>query len=124
MISEKELFDKWHSEGFKAGKKEKVIVIDKESLKDTFKRFGAFDTAYDLVNEEFYKWEDLDYFWDKYGDRMLADLIDFLGIEDDNPGAMRAYFIELKNQFWSGYLKGRGINIYKIAEEVIEEEYY
>ena len=125
MISEKELLNKWFREGFKAGKTEKEMVINRESLKDTFKRFGGFDDAYDLVGEEINGWEELNYYWNKYGNRMIDDAENYFGGEYDiDSDEVHNLYIDLEAKFWDGYIEGRkavGVDIYEIAEEIIEE---
>jgi hypothetical protein len=126
-MSERKLFNKWFGEGFKAGRTEKEMVIDKESLKDTFERFGGFDNVYDLVDEEINGWMELDYYWDKYGNEMLEDARNYLSGEyDKDSDEVFIFYTELVNEFWDGYIKGRkiiGVDIYKIAEEIIEKGY-
>jgi len=124
MMSKRKLLNKWFEEGFKAGKTEKEMVIDRESLKDTFKRFGGFDDAYDLVGEEINGWEELNYYWDKYGNKMIDDAENYFGDNINSSDEVYNFYMDLEAKFWDGYIEGRkaiGVDIYKIAEEIIEE---
>lgn len=115
------LYEKWLDRGVDAGQHEGWLNME-ETLPETLQRYPKLcNTADDLIKLDQEEWEQTDHFNILYGNRMMKDA---KLVAEDMEDAFDIYQ-DLKDKFWEGYIYGRkqsGIDIYKIAEDLIKQK--
>jgi uncharacterized membrane protein (UPF0127 family) len=109
-----ELAQKWYQKGLEAGRTE--VWMDLETtVKMVAEEHPEIKDAHELVWTDIEGWEQTDRFNLLYGSKMWDDAQGDVGL-----------YLDLKSEFWEGYLAGRkeiGRDIYEIAKKAIKLGY-
>ncbi len=100
----------WFDRGVQAGRTDGWMDVE-NTLQETARTHPGLKDARELVWTDIDLWEETDHFNILYGSKMWQDA---RGDTD--------LYLDLKSQFWEGYLSGRkqmGRDIYRIAEELV-----
>lgn len=124
-MADKELLERAFDLGKKAGRTDGWMFPDlkgvKESLEETYDRRKIFGGgSEELVRLWQEEWEETDHWKVLYGDK-LEEMVE--DIED--PDEQAEVMMDLIDAFWDGVLSGlesRGIDVYRIVEEITKEE--
>ena len=101
----------WYDKGVEAGKKEGWMNVEDTLLETLEAHRSLIKDATDLVWTDIDLWEETDHFNILYGSKMRQDT-----------GGDIDLYLDLKSEFWEGYLAGRkqlGIDIYQKAKELV-----
>lgn len=113
---QRKLIQKWYQRGLEAGKTEGWMTLE-ETL-DEARQIAPIHDYHDLVQTAIELWEETDHFSILYGSKMMDDAKEATKSTED----MIDLYLELRDQFWEGYLQGRkekGIDIYHKAKGIL-----
>jgi len=106
-----ELAQKWYEKGVEAGRTDGWMDVE-NTIRETAQAHPEIKEAHELVGTDIDLWEQTDHFNILYGSKMWEDA------EGDTD-----LYLDLKSEFWEGYLAGRreiGKDIYRIARELVK----
>jgi hypothetical protein len=119
-MTEKELMEKWFNKGIEAGEIDGWMALE-DTLEETLRDYGLdIHSVEDLVTYDMQLWDETEHFWRFYGKEMWEDAKSVF----DDEAAVDDLYMDLKIEFWEGYLQGRkniGIDIYGIAEGLLKQ---
>lgn len=110
----------WYDEGVKAGKTDGWMNLEETLAEDRERHPNLTDDPSSLVQTGIDGWEETDHFSILYGQPMMDDAKDELGVEELDDDVIEKWQ-DNKEAFWEGYITGRkskGKDIYAIARRL------
>ena len=98
--------ENWYQRGVKAGKTEDWMNLEETLAEDRERHPRLTSEPAELVQVGIDGWEETDHFSILYGQPMLDDARDAVGVDGMNDDVIERYQ-ENKDEFWNGYIAGR-----------------